>query len=259
MTSTKHVNNLPMALTFTVVFVSLTVCVIAQPILNSNDNNGNDGDHEDVLAVVAITNVGNKNHRNKAGSAALIQLVVDNDEARKKWYQRRQQILHDSRNGANGHFIKGKDNNEADASAIPPQESAPVATPKQLLALLEKKKGSVSTKSEHVRVIRQVPNLEYPVAPTTGGYPSPYIYNPQPYVYTNPAAPEVTETEVTEDLTEAPESSTSNPEAPTVEKNIQSARDEYRKNRFAGSAYALALQLSKAGNTPLSGGGSYSG
>ena len=82
--------------------------MIAQPILNSNDNNGNNGSHEDVVAVVAITNVRNENHRNKAGSAALIQLVVDNDEARKKWYQRRQQSLHDSLNGANGHFVTGQ-------------------------------------------------------------------------------------------------------------------------------------------------------
>ena len=176
-----------MALTFTVIFASLSFCVIAQPIQNNNDNNGNDGSQEDVSAIVAITNVRNENHRNKAGSVALIQLVVDNDEARKEWYQRRQQSLHDSLNGANGHFVKGKDNNEADASAVPPQESAPVATPKQLLALLQKKKGSVSTNSEHVRVIRQVPNLEYAVAPTFGGYPSPYIYQPQPqgliYIY----------------------------------------------------------------------------
>jgi len=242
-----------MALTFTVVFASLSFCVIAQPIQNNNDNNGNDGSQEDISAIVAITNVRNENRRNKAGSVALIQLVVDNDEARKKWYQRRQQSLHDSLNGANGHFVKGKDNNEADASAIPPQESAPVATPKQLLALLQKKKGSVSTNSEHVRVIRQVPNLEYAVAPTFGGYPSPYNY--QPNVYSSPAPPST----AAPPSTEAPKSTTSKPEAPRVEENIQSARDEYRKNRFAGSAYALALQLSKAGNTPLSGSGSYSG
>jgi hypothetical protein len=249
MASIKHCNNLPTTLTITVVLLSLSFCVIAQPILNSNDNNGNDESQEDVVAVETITIVRNENHRNKAGSAALIQLVVDNDEARKKWYQRRQQSLHDSLNGANGHFVKGKDNNEADASAIPLQESAPVATPEQLLALLEKKKGSVSSKSQHVRVIRQVPNLQYPVAPTVGGYPSPYIYQPQPNVYSSTAPP----------TTEAPTTTTSKPEAPSVEENIQSARDEYRKNRFAGSFYALALQLSKAGNTPLSEGGSYSG
>lgn len=234
-----------MTLTFTVVFVSLSLCVIAQPILN---NNGDDASHKDVLAVVSITNVRNENSRNKA-NPALIQLVVDNDEARKKWFQRREQSLHGSLNGANGHFVKGKDDNEADASAIPPQESAPVATPEQLLALLEKKKGSVSTKSDHVRVIRQVLNSEYQVAPTIGGYPSPYVYQPQLNFYTSTVPPP----------TEAPKSTTSKPEESSVATEIQSARDEYRKNRFAGSAYALALRLSKAGNTPLSEGSSYSG
>lgn len=246
MACTKYYNNLPMTLTFTVVFVSLSFCVIAQPILN---NNRDDASHEDVLAVVAQTNVRNENRRNKANSAALIQLVVDNDEARKKWFQRREQSLHDSLNGANGHFVKGKDDIESDASAIPPQESAPVATPEQLLALLEKKKGSVSSKSEHVRVIRQVLNSEYQVAPTIGGYPSPYVYQPQPNVYNSP----------TPTPTEAPKPTTPKPEESSVDTNIQSARDAYRKDRFAGSAYALALRLSKAGNTPLSEGGSYSG
>lgn len=250
-----------MTLTFTVVLVSLSFGVIAHPILNNKDNNGENAPHEDVLTVVEITNARNEDRRNKAGSVALIQLVVDNDEARKKWFQRREQSLHDSRNGANGHFIKGKDENEADASAIPPPEKAPVATPEQLLALLENKRDSLPTKSEHVRVIRQVINSGYPVAQTNEGYPSPYGYlefaQASNYNYpTNPStdAPPTTEKpHTTEDVT------TSKPESPSVDPSIQNARDEYRKNRFAGSAIALALKLSHAGNTPLSEGGSYSG
>merc|ERR1712038_1149289 len=123
----------------------------------------------------------------KPSPGSLAQLVVDNDEARKKWYEQREKSLHDSTNGANGHYIKGKDENEADASAIPSEEDAPVATPMQLIALLKKRRGSKS--EEHVRVIRQVVNPGYQVAPTIRGYPSPYVYQPQPYPYTSPAPP----------------------------------------------------------------------
>lgn len=197
----------------------------------------------------------------KPSPGSLVQLVVDNDEARKKWYEQREKSLHDSTNGANGHYIKGKDENEADASAIPSEEDAPVATPMQLIALLKKRRGPKS--EEHVRVIRQVVNPAYHVAPTIGGYPSPYVYQPQPYPYTSPAppppSPVYTSPVPTTTLAPPPPPTTSKPTAPKVEETVQSARDEYRKNRFAGSAYALALKLSKAGNTPLSEGGSYSG
>ena len=189
-------------------------------------------------------------------------MVVDNDEARKKWYEKREKSLHDSRNGANGHYIRGKDENEADASAVPAKESAPVATPMQLIALLKKRRGSKISKSEeHVRVIRQVINPGYQVVPTIGGYPSPY--QPQPYVYTSPPPPPPTPIYTspvpTTTLAPPPPPTTPKPSSPKVEETVQNARDEYRKNRFAGSAYALALKLSKAGNTPLVEGGSYSG
>lgn len=238
-----------MTLKFTVVFMSLSFCVVAQPI--ANNKNSDDGvPQEEVLTVVTVSNNRNDNRKNKAGSVALVQLVVDNDEARKKWFQRREKSLHDSLNGANGHYVKGKDNNEADASAVPSQENAPVATPAQLLALLKKRRGPDS-QTEHVRVIRQVITPGHPLEQTIGGYPSPNFYQPQPIIYTSPA-PLIT--------TIAPEETKNvEPIASGVDSSIQSARDEYRKSRFAGSAYALALKLSKAGNQPLSEGSSYSG
>jgi len=230
----------------TVVFLFLGFySVSTQPILNKKS------DKESSPQVA----------EKKPSPGSLVQLVVDNDEARKKWYEQREKSLHDSTNGANGHYIKGKDENEADASAIPSEEDAPVATPMQLIALLKKRRGSKS--EEHVRVIRQVVNPPYQVAPTIGGYPSPYVYQPQPYPYTSPAppppSPVYTSPVPTTTLAPPPPPTTPKPPAPKVEETVQSARDEYRKNRFAGSAYALALKLSKAGNTPLSEGGSYSG
>ena len=238
---------------FAVVVLFLSICTgNAQPILNKKTDNNEDP---------APQPVAKKTQRKSPGS--LVQLVVENDEARKKWYELREISLHDSRNGANGHYIKGKDDNEADASAIPAKPSSPVATPMQLLALLKKRRGSQSSKTEeHVRVIRQVVNPGYHLSPTIGGYPSPYVYQPQPYVYTSPAppppSPVYTSPAPTTTLAPPP-LTTPKPSPPKVEETIQSARDEYRKNRFAGSAYALALKLSKAGNSPLSEGGSYSG
>jgi len=220
--------------------------VNSQPILNKKGDN-----NEKPHAV-----------EKKPSPGSLVKLVVDNDEARKKWYEKREKSLHDSRNGANGHYIRGKDENEADASAVPAKQSAPVATPMQLIALLKKRRGSKISKSEeHVRVIRQVINPGYQVVSTIGGYPSPY--QPQPYVYTSPPPPPPTPIYAspvpTTTLAPPPPPTTPKPSSPKVEETVQSARDEYRKNRFAGSAYALALKLSKAGNTPLSEGGSYSG
>lgn len=237
-------NNISrMTLKFTVVLVSLGLCA-AQPILNNN----NPTSQEDVLSDVTATTVRKEDNRIKTGGAALVQLVVDNDDARRKWFQRREQSLHDSRNGANGHFVKGKDDNEADASAIPKLENAPVATPEQLLALLKKRPGFEQGLPENRRVIRQT---AYPGFPNPA---SPYELQPQPTPYTSPTTPPPT-------TTAAPATTTAPPpvEAPSVDKSIQSARDEYRKSRFEGSFYALALKLSKAGNTPLSEGGSYSG
>jgi hypothetical protein len=240
-----------LTLKFTVVFVSLSLCA-AQPILNNN----NDSSQEDVLFDVTAANVGKEQRRTKAGSA-LVQLVEDNDDARRKWFLRREQTLHDSRNGANGHFVKGKDNNEADASAIPPSNNAPVATPEQLLALLKKRPGFGSDNIANRRVIRQTVHPGFQgahfasVYPNTAAFASPYALQPQPNPYTSPAPPS----------TSAPATTTTEaaPAAPTVNKSVQDARDEYRKSRFEGSFYALALKLSKAGNTPLSEGGSYSG
>merc|ERR1739846_139033 len=130
--------------------------------------------------------------------------------------------------------------------------SAPVATPKQLLALLKQKHESEVSDDEHIRVIRQVVHPGPPLNPALAGYPSPYAYQPQPNVYTSPPPPTT--------LAPAPETTTeAAKEESKVDESIQSARDEYRKSRFEGSFYALALKLSKAGNTPLSEGGSYSG
>lgn len=246
-------NNISlMTLKFTVVFVvSLGLCV-AQPILNNND----DPSQEEVVSDATAVNVRKEHTRTKSGSA-LIQLVEDNDEARRKWFLRREQILHDSPNGANGHFVKGKDNNIADASAIPLSDNAPVATPEQLLALLKKRPGFGSENPENRRVIRQTVHPGFQVPQFAGGYPntavftSPYVLQPQPIPYTAPAPPPISAPATTTAATAAA--------VPSVNKSIQNARDEYRKSRFEGSAYALALKLSKAGNTPLSEGGSYSG
>ena len=241
-------NNIPvMTLKFTIVLACLSCC-LAQPILNTSKNNKGDAIEEKVVIAV---------EESRKAPAALIQLVVDNDEARKRWFQRREESLHFASNGANGHYILGKDNEEADASAIPPEESAPVATPKQLLALLKQKHESEVSDDEHIRVIRQVVHPGPPLNPALAGYPSPYVYQPQPNVYTSPPPPTTPapapETAAPETTTEAAE------EESKVDESIQSARDEYRKSRFEGSFYALALKLSKAGNTPLSEGGSYSG
>lgn len=236
-----------MTLKFTVVLMSLSLYV-AQPILNNNKNDASQ--EEEVVTEIS---------RSKASSSSLIQLVVDNDEARKKWFYQREQSLHFALNGANGHYLKAKDNDESgDASAIPAQDAAPVATPEQLRALLKKRTGTEST--ENKRVVRQVPHPGFQVAPTVGGYPSPYNYQPQPYAYTSPPPPPTSAPVV---ITEAAHIASTEAPVPisTVATDIQSARDEYRKRRFKGSEsiYALALKLSKAGNTPLSGGGSYSG
>lgn len=47
--------------------------------------------------------------------------------------------------------------------------------------------------------------------------------------------------------------------APKASTQVQSARDEYRKNRFAGSSILKALALAGAKPQPLSEGGSYAG
>jgi len=47
--------------------------------------------------------------------------------------------------------------------------------------------------------------------------------------------------------------------APKATSQVQSARDEYRKNRFAGSSILKALALAGAKPQPLSEGGSYAG
>ena len=47
--------------------------------------------------------------------------------------------------------------------------------------------------------------------------------------------------------------------APKASSQVQSARDEYRKNRFAGSSILKALALAGAKPQPLSEGGSYAG
>ena len=236
-------------LKFTVALVSLGLCC-AQPILNNNV-----ASQEDVLSDVTATNLRKEDSRTKAGSA-LVQLVVDNGDARIRWFKQREQALHDSRNGANGHFVRGKDNDEADASAIPQKDNAPVATPEQLLALIKKKTVHTNANTENRRVIRQNSHPGIQIPYFASGYPnpatftSPYEYQPASNTNTSPAPLP---------SSPAPVTTTANTEAPSVDKNIQNARDEYRKNRFAGSAYALALKLSKAGNTPLSDGGSYSG
>jgi len=238
-----------LTLKFTVALLSLSLCV-AQPILNNNKNDASQQEEEEVVTEIS---------RSKASSSALIQLVVDNDEARKKWFYQREQSLHFALNGANGHYLKTKDDDESgDASAIPAQDSVPVATPDQLRAILKKKTGTVSTDLENKRVVRQAQHQGFQVAPTFSGYQYPNAYQQQPYVYTSPSplstsAPEVITEAAPIPATEAAATS------PSVAPDIQKARDEYRKSRFEGSAYALALKLSKAGNQALSGSGSYSG
>ena len=106
-----------MTLKFTVALLSLSLCV-AQPILNNNKNDASQQEEEEVVTEIS---------RSKASSSALIQLVVDNDEARKKWFYQREQSLHFALNGANGHYLKTKDDDESrDASAIPAQDAIPV-------------------------------------------------------------------------------------------------------------------------------------
>jgi hypothetical protein len=216
-----------MTLKFTVVFVSLGLCT-AQPILNNNDDNKPSSAHEDVLSDVTTRNIKiEQSHStkisttHKAASRPLIQLVVDNEEARRKWFKLREKILHDSENGANGHYVAGKDDDNDNTSSN-----------------ISKKK----------RPARQIAHPSLPVAhaqPSLFTYP--YETQTLPDPYPAPAPPP------------SSASATTVIAATEVDKNIQEARDQYRKSRFEGSAYALALKLSKAGNSPLSGGGSYSG
>lgn len=226
------------ALRCTVVFVTLGITLShAQPIAQE----------ETTAAVV------NEHGRS---TKPLIQLVVDNDDARRKYFEQREKYLHDSRNGANGHYVKEKDV-PADSD-----EAAPVATPQKLLALL-KKRPAFQASSVH-RSSRQVvahPGFHVPHTPLVSHHPA--VAFASPHVQFQPhTAPLVTKPPLP--TTSAPPTSP----APTTiapahksgaEQTVQEARDEYRKNRFAGSFYALALKLSKAGNSPLSEGGSYSG
>jgi len=251
-----------MTLKVAVVLMSLGLCT-AQPILNKSNNN-DDQSKEDLLSDAAPAVARVKKEQNSGStktSSALIQLVVDNDEARRKYFERREQVLHDSRNGANGHWVKGKDElTEADASAVPElkEDAAPVATPQNLLALLKKRPSLRGAKFAVQRATRQVFHPGFHATHPVAGFPHPATFPPahviQPQPHPEAAAPLVLPTTTAAPVTVAAA-------AGDVEPSIQKARDDYRKNRFAGgnAAYLLALKLSKAGNAPVSDGGSYSG
>merc|ERR1712080_425655 len=107
-----------------------------------------------------------------------------------------------------------------------------------------------SSDLENKRVVRQAQHQGFQVVPAFGGYQNPNVYQQNPYVYTSPSPPPTADPEVITEaativVTEAAATS------PSVAPDIQKARDEYRKRRFEGSAYALALKLSKAGNQAL--------
>lgn len=260
MVNITYSNMSVMALKIAVVLMSLGLCT-AQPILNKSNNN-DDQSTEDLLSDAAPAVARVKKEQNSGStktSSALIQLVVDNDEARRKYFERRAQVLHDSLNGANGHWVKGKDElTEADASAVPElkDDAAPVATPQYLLALLKRRPSFRGAKPAVQRATRQVVHPAFQATHPVAGFPhratfsSPHVIQPQPHPQTAPL-----------ELTTTPAPVTVAAAAGDVDPSIQKARDDYRKNRFAGgnAAYLLALKLSKAGNVPVSDGGSYSG